>query len=181
MSTVTTLNDLFMDMLKDIYYAEKKILKALPKMQKAVGKGSKLAGAFEKHYHETEGQVQRLEQVFEIMGQKPKGKTCDAIEGLTAEAEDLMKHCDCKATLEAGLLAGAQAVEHYEMARYGTLVAWASLLGHDDAADLLQETLDQEKNTDKSLNDLAESEINQKALEAQEDGEEEKGSKRNAA
>ena len=170
MTTIKNLNDLFVDMLKDIYYAEKKILKALPKMEKAVGKDSKLAIAFNKHFHETEGQVERLEQVFELIGEKPKGKTCDAIEGLTEEAEELMKNVDCIATMQAGLLAGAQAVEHYEMARYGTLVTWAKLLGHNDAAKLLQETLDQEKSTDKALNDMAVREINQSALDAMLEG-----------
>ena len=167
MTTVTNLSELFVDMLKDIYYAEKKILKALPKMEKAVGKDSKLATAFNKHFHETEGQVQRLEQVFELIGEKPKGKTCAAIEGLTEEAEELMKEVDCQATLEAGLLAGAQAVEHYEIARYGTLIEWAKMLGYKEAVKLLEETLNQEKKTDQSLNDMAVREINQRALDAQ--------------
>ena len=112
MATVANLTDLFTDMLKDIYYAEKKILKALPKMAKSLEKGSELAAAFEKHREETEGQVERLERVFEIFGQKPKAKKCDAMEGLAAEADELMKDVDCNATLEAGLLAGAQAVEN---------------------------------------------------------------------
>lgn len=165
MATVTTLDDLFYDMLKDIYYAEKKILKALPKMMKAMGKESKLASAFEKHFEETEGQVERLEKVFDIIGQKARGKTCQAIEGLTEEAEDLMHEVDCKATLEAGLLAGAQAVEHYEIARYGTLVEWSKLLGYTDAARLLEETLTQEKKADEILNKLATQEINRHALD----------------
>jgi ferritin-like metal-binding protein YciE len=128
-------------MLKDIYYAERKILKALPKMIKAVGRESKLGEAFEKHFEETEGQIERLEEVFESIGQKAKGETCQAIEGITEEAQDLMHEVDCKATLEAGLLAGAQAVEHYEIARYGTLVEWAKRLGHAHAVKLLEQTL----------------------------------------
>jgi ferritin-like metal-binding protein YciE len=171
MTTVTNLNDLFTDMLKDIYYAEKKILKALPKMAKSLEKGSELAAAFEKHRTETEGQVERLEQVFEIFGQKPKGKKCDAMEGLAAEADELMDNVDCNATLEAGLLAGAQAVEHYEIARYGTLVEWAKRLGHPDAAKLLQQTLDEEKKTDLALTKMALKTVNERALNAQNDAE----------
>jgi ferritin-like metal-binding protein YciE len=163
MPSVTTLEDLFVELLKDIYYAEKKILKALPKMAKKVGKESDLAKAFEKHREETEGQVHRLEQVFAIVGQKPKAKKCAAIEGLAEEADELMQEVKDKPTLEAGLLAGAQAVEHYEMARYGTLVEWAKLLGHEDAARLLNETLEQEKKTDELLTKMAQSSINEAA------------------
>ncbi len=186
MPSVTTLNDLFVDMLKDIYYAEKKILKALPKMAKAIDKDFQLAAAFEKHREETEGQVQRLEQVFEIVGEKPKAKKCEAMEGLAKEADELIDEVDCEATLEAGLLAGAQAVEHYEMARYGTLIEWAKVLGHQDAADLLEETLEQEKNTDQLLNKMAVSMINKRAAQAQNSDEDEeklpnRTSKRRAA
>jgi ferritin-like metal-binding protein YciE len=166
MTTITRLDDLFYDMLKDIYYAERKILKALPKMIKAVGRESKLGEAFEKHFEETEGQIERLEEVFESIGQKAKGETCQAIEGITEEAQDLMHEVDCKATLEAGLLAGAQAVEHYEIARYGTLVEWAKLLGHAHAVKLLEQTLAQEKKTDDVLNKLALHDINRRALES---------------
>jgi ferritin-like metal-binding protein YciE len=168
MPKVIDLNDLFIEMLKDIYYAEKKILKALPKMAKAVGKESKLAAAFETHREETEGQIERLEQVFDIIGEKAKGKKCEAIEGLAKEADELMEEVECKATLEAGLLAGAQAVEHYEIARYGALVAWAKVLGHDDAAELLQATLAEEKKTDQLLNKMAISNVNRRAAEARE-------------
>ena len=167
MPAIITLSDLFTDTLKDIYYAEKKILKALPKMAKSLEKGSSLAAAFEKHREQTEGQVERLEKVFKIIGKPAKGKKCEAIEGLSKEADELMEAVECTDTLEAGLLAGAQAVEHYEIARYGTLVEWAKLLGHEDAADLLQETLDEEKQTDELLNDMATSAINDKALEAE--------------
>lgn len=180
MPAIADMNDLFLDMLKDIYYAEKKILKALPKLAKAVKEESpELAQAYEKHFKETEGQVERLEQVFEIIGKKASAKKCEAIEGILEEGEELMKNTDCKCTLVAGLLAGAQAVEHYEMARYGTLVEWAKLLGHEDAADLLQETLDQEENTDETLTKLAKDGINQKAIDAMsKDDEEEEVSPR---
>jgi ferritin-like metal-binding protein YciE len=175
MLAIVNLSDLFSDMLKDIYYAEKKILKALPKMAKKLGKDSELAAAFEKHRQETEGQVERLEQVFQIIGEKPKAKKCMAVEGITEEADELMSEVKCKETLEAGLLAGAQAVEHYEIARYGTLVEWAKLLGHDEAVQLLEETLEQEKKTDEILNKMAMDEINQKAMEAQQGREEDEG------
>jgi len=163
--SIENLNDLYIDMLKDIYYAEKQILKALPKMAKKLGKESKLAVAFEKHCLETEGQIERLEQVFELLDKKAKGKKCDAIEGILTEGDELMKEVECKATLEAGLAAGAQAVEHYEIARYGTLVEWSKLLGYSRAAKLLQETLDQETKTDELLTAMAEKSINQRALE----------------
>ncbi len=166
MPKLIRLDDLFCDMLQDIYYAEKKILKALPKMAKAVGKETKLAMAFNKHCEETEGQIERLEQVFEIIDKKAKGKTCPVIEGLIEEAEDLMDNVDCKQTLAAGLLAGGQAVEHYEIARYGTLVEWAKLLGHTKAVSLLEQTLAEEKKTDESLGKLAVQEINRSALES---------------
>ncbi|MEJ0063137.1 MAG: ferritin-like domain-containing protein [Alphaproteobacteria bacterium] len=169
MAEVINLNDLFSEMLKDVYYAEKKILKALPKMAKAIGKESKLAAAFEKHRQETEGQIDRLEQVFEIIGKKARGKKCEAIEGLSKEAEELMDEVACGATLEAGLLAGAQAVEHYEIARYGTLIEWARLLGYKDAVKLLTQTLDEEKKTDELLSKMALGNINQRALDAQQE------------
>jgi ferritin-like metal-binding protein YciE len=172
MPSVISLNDLFTEMLKDVYYAEKKILKALPKMAKKLGKDSDLAAAFEKHREETEGQVERLDQVFEMIGSKAKGKKCEAMDGLAAEADELMSEVKDKPTLEAGLLAAAQAVEHYEIARYGTLVEWAKVLGQDEAAQLLQETLEEEKKTDELLNELAMNEINQRAAE-QGEGEEE--------
>lgn len=173
MPAIADLEDLFIDMLRDIYYAEKKILRALPKLAKATRKETpELSEAFEKHADETQGQIERLEQVFEIIGRKPSGKKCAAIEGILEEGEELMQNVDCKCTLAAGLLAGAQAVEHYEMARYGTLVEWARELGHDDAADLLQETLDQEKDTDNALNELAVDHVNQAALSAMNEDEE---------
>jgi ferritin-like metal-binding protein YciE len=142
-----SLNDLFEDMLQDVYYAEKKILKALPKMAKK-SKSKELSGLFTAHLAETEGQVDRLEQVFKILGSKPKAKTCHAIEGLVEEADDVMKEAEDADVCNAGMLADAQAVEHYEMARYGALIAWAKQLKMPDAAKLLEQTLAQEKAAD---------------------------------
>jgi ferritin-like metal-binding protein YciE len=160
--TPKKLDDLFHDTLKDIYFAEKKILTALPKMAKAVRSGE-LKAAFEKHKVETEGQVQRLEQVFELIEEKPQAKTCDAILGIVKEGDEIMTKYKGSPALDAGLLAAAQAVEHYEISRYGTLRTWAEELGHDKAVKLLQETLDQEEATDQALTELAESVVNQEA------------------
>jgi len=157
-----SLEDLFHENLKDIYYAERKILVALPKMAKAVN-SDQLRAAFEKHVEEAKGQVERLKQVFKMIEQSPKGKTCPAILGLVEEGEEVMEDFEDSPALDAGLLSGAQAVEHYEMARYGTLVAWAEQLGMKEAAKLLQQTLEEEKKTDALLNKLAESAVNQKA------------------
>ncbi len=172
MPTISDLSDLFHEMLKDVYYAEKKVLKSLPKMAKAVGKDSKLSEAFQTHFEETQGQVMRLEKVFAIIGEKPKAKKCDAIEGIAAEADELMKDVDCDCTMSAGLLAGAQAVEHYEIARYGTLIAWAKVLGYNAAVPLLEQTLEEEKKTDQLLTKLSKP-INQDALDAMSDTDEE--------
>jgi ferritin-like metal-binding protein YciE len=153
------LNDLFLDTLKDIYFAEKQILKALPKMAKAA-QSDKLRAAFEKHHGETEGQVERLEQIFELLDVPARGKTCDAIQGILDEGKEIMeeyKGCDA---LDAGMLAAAQAVEHYEISRYGTLKQWAQQLGMKDAVRLLDQTLQQEKKTDESLTTLAEAAVN---------------------
>lgn len=153
------LNDLFLDTLKDIYFAEKQILKALPKMAKAAN-SDKLRAAFEKHHGETEGQVERLEQIFESLGKPARGKTCDAILGILEEGKEIMdEYKGCEA-LDAGLLAAAQAVEHYEISRYGTLKQWAMHLGMKDAVRLLDQTLQQEKKTDLSLTSLAEATVN---------------------
>jgi ferritin-like metal-binding protein YciE len=157
-----TLEDLFLETLKDIYYAERKILVALPKMAKAAN-SDQLRAAFEKHAGETEGQVQRLQQVFKMMKQPPKGKTCPAILGLVEEGEEVMEDFEDSPALDAGLLSGAQAVEHYEISRYGTLIAWAEQLGMNQAVQLLQQTLEEEKKTDAALNKLAEAAINRKA------------------
>ena len=156
------LDDLFHDTLKDIYFAEKKILAALPKMAKAA-QSDDLKAAFEKHHGETEGQVTRLEQVFKSIGQTPKAKTCDAIMGILDEGKEIMDEYKDMPALDAGLLAAAQAVEHYEISRYGTLRTWAEELGLNDAVSLLQETLDEEKATDEALTKIAESVVNQEA------------------
>jgi ferritin-like metal-binding protein YciE len=157
-----TLEDLFHDTLKDIYFAEKKILTALPKMAKAAH-SEELRAAFEKHHTETEGQIERLEQVFELMDKPARGKTCPAILGLVEEGQEIMKEFKTSDAHDAGLLSGAQAVEHYEMARYGTLIAWAEQLGMRDAARLLKQNLDEEKKTDTALTKLAETSLNQMA------------------
>jgi ferritin-like metal-binding protein YciE len=145
-----------------MYYAEKKILAALPKMAKAAH-SEELRAAFEKHEGETEEQVNRLEQVFEAIEQPAKGKTCDAINGIIDEAKEFMKEFKDSPALDASLIAAAQAVEHYEISRYGTLKTWAGQLGWQDAAELLKQTLEEEKNTDKTLTELAESGLNQQA------------------
>ena len=159
------LHDLFLDQLKDIYFAEKQILKALPKMAKAAT-SDKLRAAFEKHHDETEGQVERLERIFELIEKPAKGKTCDAILGLLEEGKEVMEEYKGTEALDAGLLAAAQAVEHYEMARYGTMKAWAVMLGMKDAVKLIDETLQQERKTDKDLTTLAEAGVNSEALAA---------------
>jgi ferritin-like metal-binding protein YciE len=156
------LADLFHDTLKDIYFAEKKILAALPKMAKAA-QSEELKAAFEKHESETEAQVERLEQVFGEIDAKPQGKNCPAIMGIIDEGKEIMDEYKDSPALDAGLLAAAQSVEHYEISRYGTLCAWAAELGHDKAVKLLKETLDEEEATDEALSELAESVINQQA------------------
>ena len=160
------LKDLFHDTLKDIYFAEKKILGALPKMAKAA-QSEELKAAFEKHEGETEEQVARLEQVFKSIGETPKGKTCDAIMGILDEGKEIMDEYKDMPALDAGLLAAAQAVEHYEISRYGTLKCWASELGYNEAVRLLDATLNEEKNTDVALTKLAESEVNMHAQTAE--------------
>ena len=162
-----TLDDLFHETLKDIYYAEKKILTALPKMAKAA-QSEELQAAFEKHEGETEGQVERLEKVFALIEQPAKGKTCDAINGIVEEGKEIMKEFRGSAALDAGLFSAAQAVDHYEISRYGTLKTWAKELGLDEAVSLLEETLEEEKKTDEALTELAESAVNQEAQQAAE-------------
>ena len=154
------LDDLFHDTLKDIYFAEKKILATLPKMAKAA-QSPDLKEAFEKHHGETEGHVARLEEVFAAIDKKPQAKTCDAIVGITEEGAEIMKEYKSSPALDAGLLAAAQAVEHYEISRYGTLRTWAQELGLDDAVRLLDQTLDEEKKTDAALTKIAETAVNQ--------------------
>ncbi|ATN36263.1 hypothetical protein ACO34A_20965 [Rhizobium sp. ACO-34A] len=157
--TQKTLDDLFHETLKDIYYAERKILKALPKMARGA-QDPRLKAAFEKHKEETEGQVERLQQVFEIIGKRPRAKTCPAIDGIIEEGEEILDEFKGTPALDAGLLAAAQAVEHYEISRYGTLRAWARQLGHRDAVTLLDATLEEESDTDDALTKLAESAVN---------------------
>lgn len=149
------LENLFYDTLKDVYYAERQILKALPKMAKAA-QSKDLRDAFEKHRKETERQVERLQKVFEIFGKRAAGKTCEAIQGLIEEGEEIIEDFKDSPALDAGLVSAAQAVEHYEIARYGTLKRWAEILEMNDAAKLLDQTLEEEYNTDEALTDLAE-------------------------
>ena len=158
-----TLENLFHATLRDIYYAERKILKSLPKMKRAA-QSEKLKAAFEKHEGQTEGQIERLEKVFEIIGKSPRGKTCDAINGSLDEGDEIAEEYKDSPALDAGLLAAAQAVEHYEITRYGTLKRWANVLGLDEAVKLLDETLEEESQTDEDLTSIADASINEAAL-----------------
>ncbi len=157
-----TLDDLFYETLRDIYYAERKILKSLPKMARAA-QSEQLKQAFQKHRDETEGQVERLQQVFEIIGKSARAKTCPAIDGIVEEAEEIMDDFKGTAALDAGLLAAAQAVEHYEISRYGTLAAWARQMGMKDVVTLLEQTLAEESKTDEALSKIAETAVNKAA------------------
>jgi ferritin-like metal-binding protein YciE len=159
-----TLEQLFEETLRDIFYAEKAILKALPKMAKKAA-SEDLAAAFESHLAETEAQVERLENIFKLLGKSARGKKCPAIEGLTKEADEVIKEAKNDNVRDAGMLSAAQAVEHYEISRYGTLKAWAEKLGMTEAVELLDATLEEEKATDQKLTDLALSEINADAEE----------------
>jgi ferritin-like metal-binding protein YciE len=161
-----TLSELFEETLRDIYYAEKAILKALPKMAKKAS-SERLAAAFQEHVSQTEGQVERLEQIFEMLGKSARGKRCPAIDGLSEEASEIMQEAKNDTVRDAGMLAAAQSVEHYEISRYGTLAAWAEKLGMQEAVNLLRETLQEEKETDEKLSELALSEINVEAEEEQ--------------
>ncbi|TCH99569.1 ferritin-like domain-containing protein [Roseococcus sp. SYP-B2431] len=165
MAKTKTIEDLFHDTLKDIYYAERKILKTLPKMARAA-QSEELKAAFQKHKTQTEGQIERLQQVFEIIGKRAQGKTCDAIEGIVAEGEEIIEEYAGTPAVDAGLIASAQAVEHYEITRYGTLKRWAQVLGHQDAVALLDETLQEESQTDQDLTVLADSGANEMAKAA---------------
>ncbi|MGL5115750.1 MAG: ferritin-like domain-containing protein [Beijerinckiaceae bacterium] len=158
-----TLNDMFIDMLKDVYYAEKQITKALPRMAR-VAHSPELQDAFSTHKAETDAQIERLTEIFELVGKPPRAKTCDAILGILEEGKAVMEDYADSPALDAGLLASAQAVEHYEMARYGTLHAWATQLGMKDVAALLAETLEEEIRTDKMLTKLAANSVNKSAL-----------------
>jgi ferritin-like metal-binding protein YciE len=157
-----TLDDLFLETLKDMYHAEKQLMRALPKMAKAAD-SDELRQAFETHRDETEGQIARLDQVFEMLGKPARGKACEAMQGIVEESKEIMEDFKGSDALDAGLLAAAQAVEHYEISRYGTLKTWAGQLGMRDAARLFEETLAEEKKTDALLTKLAESSANRKA------------------
>ncbi|RUX51955.1 ferritin-like domain-containing protein [Mesorhizobium sp. M4A.F.Ca.ET.050.02.1.1] len=165
MKSENGLETLFMDGLKDLYYAEKKILKTLPKLAKAA-QSEQVGAAFEKHRMETERQVERLEQVFEQLGKPARGKTCPAIDGILEEGSEVLEEYKGAPALDAGLVGAAQAVEHYEIARYGTLIAWAEQLGMKDALPLLRETLKEETATDEALSALGQSDANKRALQA---------------
>ena len=159
---IETMDNLFVHTLQDIYYAEKQILKALPEMEQKAS-NAQLKTAFKSHLEETKGHVKRLEQVFKMHGQEPKGVDCPAIDGIIEEANDVASDVDDKHVLDAALAAAAQAVEHYEMSRYGTLVAWAKQLGRADCASVLEQTLQEEKAADMKLTKIAESALNQRA------------------
>jgi len=159
---IKALDDLFVHTLRDMYYAEQQIVEALPEMiDKATN--PRLKQGFQAHLRETEGQIQRLERVFQLHGKEAKEVDCPAIDGIIEEANDVAGEVEDKAVLDAALIAAAQAVEHYEISRYGSLVAWAKQLGRNDCASLLQQTLDEEKATEKKLTALAESGVNRKA------------------
>lgn len=159
-----SLHDMFIDELRDTYDAEKQLTKALPKLAKAAT-STDLRAAFEQHLQETRGQIERLAQVFESLGEKPRGKHCDGMAGIIEEGKSALEEDADEATMDALLIASAQRAEHYEMAAYGTLVSWATAMGHTEAAQLLQETLDEEKATDEKLTTLAEGGINQEAAD----------------
>lgn len=156
------LNDLFLETLKDIYHAERQILRKLPKMAKNAN-SQELSDAFLTHKDETEGQIERLEQIFEMLGKRAQGKVCEAMKGMLEEGEEVIEDFGDSEALDAGLLAAAQTVEHYEISRYGTLKAWAKQLGMRDAEKLLDETLKEEIRTDQRLSKLAERALNPKA------------------
>lgn len=160
--SLKTMEDLFIHGLKDIYYAERKLVQNLPKMAKKA-ESQELSQAIQQHLGETEKQVTRLEQVFRLCDMEPRGKKCPAIDGLIEEAKEIMEEAENSDALDAGMLAAAQSVEHYEISRYGTLIAWAEELGMREAASLLKETLAEEKNADKLLSQLAEGKLNREA------------------
>ena len=159
---IKTMDDLFMHTLQDIYYAENKIVKSLPEMIETA-KDAQLKAGLKAHLGETQGHVRRLEQVFQMLGQKPKSVDCPAIDGIIDEAEDVTGEVDDADVLDAAVIAAAQAVEHYEITRYGSLIAWAKQLGRSDAARVLEQNLNEEKAADKKLTTIAESKVNLKA------------------
>jgi len=162
MAETSTLHDAFLDELRDMYHAEKQLTKALPKLAKAATSAA-LVEAFESHLAETENHVARLEQVFESLGETARAKTCDGMKGIVEEASSMMQESFDENTMDAVLIASAQRAEHYEIAAYGTLVAWARQMEHQDAAELLQQNLDEESAADEKLTEIAESGINQTA------------------
>lgn len=178
--SIQNMNDLFVHTLKDIHYAENQILKALPKMSKKAS-SPELKAAFDAHLAETKGQVERLKDVFKLVGEKPAGETCPAIKGIIEEASELMEEIEDTNTLDAAMIAAAQAVEHYEITRYGTLASWAGELGMNEAAALLEETLAEEKATDLKLTELGESRINAMAIDGDDAGEASDGNARAGA
>lgn len=158
-----TLQKLYVEELRDVYNAENQLLKALPKMAKGAS-SEELRQGFEDHLEETREHVERLEEIFKALDEKPTGKTCKAMKGLIEEGSEILKEDGEDSVLDAGIIAAAQKIEHYEIATYGTLRTWANLLGEDEAAELLQQTLDEEGDTDKRLNELAEEIVNPEAL-----------------
>ncbi len=184
MAETGTLHDAFVDELKDSYDAEQQLTKALPKLAKAAT-SPQLRKAFESHLEETRGHVRRLEEAFELLGEKAKGKHCDGIAGIIEEGSAVMDEDFDETTMDACLIASGQRAEHYEMAAYGTLVAWAKAMGHDDIAELLEETLNEEKAADRKLTTLADGGINQQAADVatgdEEEDEDEKPARRVAA
>jgi ferritin-like metal-binding protein YciE len=160
--SIETMEELFVDQLRDLYHAEKQLVKALPKMAKN-SNSAELRRAFEEHLRQTEGHVDRLEQVFDRIASKAKTKKCEAMEGLIEEGQELIDAGAPSEVIDAGLICAAQKVEHYEIAAYGTLVTWARQLGHHDCADILKHTLEEEKAADEKLTNIAESRVNQQA------------------
>jgi ferritin-like metal-binding protein YciE len=158
-----TMNDMLLTVMQDVYYAERQILKALPKLAKA-SENEELKNALMHHREETQGQVERLQKAFDALGKRARGQTCEAINGLIEEGDEIVEEFERGPVRDAGIIACGQAVEHYEMARYRTIVAWAKLLGADDVARLMQETLDEEKKADTTLNQLAQRGVNQEAV-----------------
>jgi ferritin-like metal-binding protein YciE len=165
MAATKSLNDLLLNFMQDIYYAERQILKALPKLAKAA-QNEQLKEAFLHHREETQGQVERLQKAFDVLGKRARGQTCEAINGLIEEGEEVVEDFPEGPVRDAGLAACAQAVEHYEMARYGALIAWAKVAGQKEIVSLLEETLAEEKKTDSLLNDLSNRQLNAQAMKA---------------
>jgi ferritin-like metal-binding protein YciE len=172
MAGIDSLDSLFQDELKDIYDAEKQITKALPKMMKKAG-ADELRSAFEEHLQQTEQQIERLEQVFELLEMPARGKKCVGMQNLIKEGQEMMSEAEDEDTRDALMIAAAQKIEHYEIAAYGTLRVWANLLGHSEAASLFEETLEEEKETDQRLTSIAESFVNQAAADTEDEEEEE--------